>query len=170
VKKFITVFTESLEFILTCTLWLWRWRKIFIGGLLIISYVYIIVLWRWQSRGCSVNKMTLLQAERPWFDFRQGQGNVFCLFTTMFRSALGPTQPPIQWVPGALSLGVTRPRLEADHSPPSTAEVKMRGAIAPFPHTSLWRGAWFNTITTWPSTLYWVSNSTANILSTAEVT
>jgi len=39
-------------------------------------------------------------------------------------SALGPTQPPIQWVPGALSLGVKRLRRETDHSPPSSAEVK----------------------------------------------
>jgi hypothetical protein len=37
---------------------------------------------------------------------------------------LGPTQPPIQWVWGALSLGVKRPGREADHSPPSSAEVK----------------------------------------------
>jgi hypothetical protein len=29
--------------------------------------------------------------------------------------ALGPTQPPIQWVSGALSLGVKRPEREADH-------------------------------------------------------
>jgi hypothetical protein len=33
-------------------------------------------------------------------------------------------QPPIQWVPGVLSLGVKRPGSEADHSPPSSAEVK----------------------------------------------
>jgi hypothetical protein len=46
------------------------------------------------------------------------------LFTTASRTALGPTQPPIQWVPGALSLGVKRPVREADHSPPSSAEVK----------------------------------------------
>jgi hypothetical protein len=38
--------------------------------------------------------------------------------------ALGPTQPPIQWVPGAFSLGVNRPGREADHLPPSSAEVK----------------------------------------------
>jgi hypothetical protein len=30
----------------------------------------------------------------------------------------------IQWVPGALSLGLKRPGREADHSPPSSAEVK----------------------------------------------
>jgi len=36
----------------------------------------------------------------------------------------GPTQPPIQWVSGALSLGVKQPRCEADHSPPPSAEVK----------------------------------------------
>jgi len=30
----------------------------------------------------------------------------------------------IQWMPGALSLGVERPGREADHSPPSSAEVK----------------------------------------------
>jgi hypothetical protein len=46
------------------------------------------------------------------------------LFETMFRPALRPTQPPIQWVPGVLSLGVKRQRREADHSPPSSAEVK----------------------------------------------
>jgi hypothetical protein len=37
---------------------------------------------------------------------------------------LGPTQPPIQWVPGDLSFGVKQVRCEADHSPPSSAEVK----------------------------------------------
>jgi hypothetical protein len=30
----------------------------------------------------------------------------------------------MQWVPGALSLGVKWPGREADHSPPSSAEVK----------------------------------------------
>jgi hypothetical protein len=38
--------------------------------------------------------------------------------------ALGSTQPPIQWVPGALSPGVKRPGREADQSPPTSAEVK----------------------------------------------
>jgi hypothetical protein len=56
------------------------------------------------------------------FDSRRGLG-IF-LFTTASRTALGPTQPPIQWVPGALSLGIKRPGREADHSPPYIAEVK----------------------------------------------
>jgi hypothetical protein len=46
------------------------------------------------------------------------------LFDTASRPALGPTQTPIQWVPGDLSLGVKRPGREADNSPPSTAEAK----------------------------------------------
>jgi hypothetical protein len=55
------------------------------------------------------------------FDSRQGLG---ILFTIVSRPALGPTQPPIQWVQGALSLGVKLLGREADHSPPSSAEVK----------------------------------------------
>jgi hypothetical protein len=56
------------------------------------------------------------------FDSRQELG-IF-LFTTASRPVLGPTQPPIQWVPGALPLIVKRPGPEADHSPPSSAEIK----------------------------------------------
>jgi hypothetical protein len=56
------------------------------------------------------------------FDSRRGLA-IF-LFTTASRTALGPTQPLIQWVLGALFLGVERLGREADHSPPSGAEVK----------------------------------------------
>jgi hypothetical protein len=41
------------------------------------------------------------------------------------RPVLGPTQPPIQWVPG-LSRGVKRLGRGVDHRPPSSAEVKER--------------------------------------------
>ena len=40
----------------------------------------------------------------------------------MSRPALGPTQPPVLWVPG-LSLDKERPGREADPSPPSSAVV-----------------------------------------------
>ena len=38
------------------------------------------------------------------------------------RPALGPTQPPVKWVPG-LSWGKVRSERAADHSPPSSAAV-----------------------------------------------
>jgi hypothetical protein len=39
---------------------------------------------------------------------------------------------------GLLTQGVKRPGCEADHSPPSSAEVKNGGAIPPLPHMSSW--------------------------------
>jgi hypothetical protein len=48
------------------------------------------------------------------------------LFATESRPALGPIQPPIQWILGAISREVKLPE---------------RAAIPPFPHTSSWRGA-----------------------------
>jgi hypothetical protein len=44
------------------------------------------------------------------------------------RPALGPIQPPIQWVP-ALFRGVKRPGPGVDHPPPSSAEVKERADL-----------------------------------------
>jgi hypothetical protein len=43
------------------------------------------------------------------------------------------SHPFIQLVPGAVSLEVKRQGREADHSPPSSAEVKNGGAIPPLP-------------------------------------
>jgi hypothetical protein len=66
------------------------------------------------------------------FDFRQ-ELEIF-LITTATRPALGLIEPPIQWVPRALSLEVKRPGCEDDHSTPSSAEVKnLCGAIPPLP-------------------------------------
>jgi hypothetical protein len=48
----------------------------------------------------------------------------FFSLSSVSRPALGPTQPPVQWVPGVLSPGVkARPGRDAEHSPPSSAEV-----------------------------------------------
>jgi len=44
------------------------------------------------------------------------------IYIYIYISAVGPTQPPVKWVPG-LSRGKVRPRRAADHSPPSIATV-----------------------------------------------
>jgi hypothetical protein len=67
----------------------------------------------------------------------------FFLFTTLSRPVLGPTQLPIQWVPGALTLGAKRPGRVADHSPPSSAEVKNAWSFA-FPSLIRLYGVVFN--------------------------
>jgi hypothetical protein len=46
------------------------------------------------------------------------------IISTFSRPALDPTEPPIQWVPGALSTELKRLGREADHSPATSAEVK----------------------------------------------
>jgi hypothetical protein len=53
--------------------------------------------------------------------FPAGAGN---FFITASRPVLGSTHPPIQLVPGALSVGVKRPGREAEHSHPFSVEVK----------------------------------------------
>jgi hypothetical protein len=67
-----------------------------------------------------------LRAGLPMFDSREGK-HIF-LLSTASRPSLGPTWPPIHWVPG-----VKRPGPEA--------EVKSGEANSPVLHTSSWRGA-----------------------------
>jgi hypothetical protein len=64
----------------------------------------------------------LLDNQGSRIRFPAGAGTF--LFTTDSRTALGPTQPHIPWVPGVLFMWVKRPEREADDSPPSSAEVK----------------------------------------------
>jgi hypothetical protein len=47
--------------------------------------------------------------------FESREGLRLFLFTTASRPVLKLTQPPIQWVRGALSLGIKRPGRETDH-------------------------------------------------------
>jgi hypothetical protein len=75
-----------------------------------------------RSHGSSVTIVTRLRAGRAGIDSRQGLG-IF-LLATASRLALKPTQPPIQCEPETLSTEVKRPGREADHSPPSSTEVK----------------------------------------------
>jgi hypothetical protein len=59
------------------------------------------------------------------------------IFPTTSRPALRSTQSPMQWVQEE-----KLPGREADHSSPTSAEVKKTWIyINPLPHTSLWRSA-----------------------------
>jgi hypothetical protein len=55
----------------------------------------------------------------------------FTILSTTSRPVLGPTQPPIQWVPG-----VRRPVREADHSLQSRAGAMNVRATPPLPNMS----------------------------------
>jgi hypothetical protein len=44
-------------------------------------------------------------------------------------------------ITGVISLEVKRPEREANHSPPSSVEIKNGGTVYPLPHMSSWRGA-----------------------------
>jgi hypothetical protein len=74
------------------------------------------------SLAISVNIVTGLWA--GWLGFDFWQRSKFFLHATMITLALGSTQTPIQWVPGFLSPGVKWLVCDADHLPPSCAEVK----------------------------------------------
>jgi hypothetical protein len=55
--------------------------------------------------------------------FPAGAGN-FSLHHRVQNGSGAHPASSIQWVPGALSPGVKRPEREAEHLPPSSAEVK----------------------------------------------
>jgi hypothetical protein len=103
------------------------------------------------TRKASLNYVIINWIGVLGFDYWRGL-EIF-LFTTAFRTELGPTQHPIQWVPGAVSLGIKRPEREAHHSPPSSADVKEYVALyLHSTNTLLWHGAQFK-ISTVPTLL-----------------
>jgi hypothetical protein len=51
---------------------------------------------------------------------------------------MGPIQPPIQLLPGAISARVKRQGREAHYLPQSSTKVKNGGAIPQFPRTSFY--------------------------------
>jgi hypothetical protein len=69
----------------------------------------------------------------------------FNMFTSS-RLVLGSTQPPLKWVPGFLSRGVNWQGCEADHSPPTSAEVKKMWTYTSTPSVLNWLGAGTNFI------------------------
>jgi hypothetical protein len=90
-----------------------------------LTFINTIIKW---SRDSSVGSVAGYWLECP--GSIPGQCTIF-LFSIASRPVLGPTQPPIRCVPG----GKWQER-EADHSPPSSAEVSKGRAIPPQPHTS----------------------------------
>jgi hypothetical protein len=66
--------------------------------------------------------LVFIRAGWSWVQVPVGAGN----FSVHHRlqTALGPSHPPIQWLPEVLCLGVKRSGHEADNSPPSSAKVK----------------------------------------------
>jgi hypothetical protein len=56
-------------------------------------------------------------------DFESRYSQEFSLLHVV-QTESGVHQPPIEWVPEAISPGVKRQGREADHSPPASAEVK----------------------------------------------
>jgi hypothetical protein len=57
-------------------------------------------------------------------EFESRWGQEFSFLHVIQTGSGAPTQPPIEGVPGALSPGVKWQGREADHSPPTNAEVK----------------------------------------------
>jgi hypothetical protein len=76
------------------------------------------------SQGSSLSIVTRLRVERSRFNSFGGGGQEFYVFATAATPALGPTQPPFQWVLLAVAREVKRLGREADYSPPSSAELK----------------------------------------------
>jgi hypothetical protein len=62
-------------------------------------------------------------------------------FFITYTPAMELTHSLIQWVPGAVSPGVKWQGPEADHTPPSSVEVKNVATISPLLHTSAWHSA-----------------------------
>jgi hypothetical protein len=76
-----------------------------------------------------------IRTGRPGIDFRGG--GYFLLFSTE-PILTGSGVHPAKW---ALSLGGKRLESEADHSPPSSPELKNGGVISPLSARSSWRDA-----------------------------
>jgi hypothetical protein len=89
--------------------------------------LYVCKFCRWLqlqwSKCNSVSIATRLRAGRSGFDTWQGQGKNHSLLLRV-QNCSGSHPAPYPTVIGVSSLGVKRPRGEADHSHSSTAEVK----------------------------------------------
>jgi hypothetical protein len=79
-----------------------------------------------ESRTCYVNEGRVRRRESVstskanMWSWHRGQG----IFLQAYTTALGPTQPPVQWVLLESLTAVKRPGPEPDHLPPLSADVE----------------------------------------------
>ena len=88
-----------------------------------LLHVLLRLLFSNMGRDNSVGIVTGYELDGPGIEFRWGRD-----FPHLYRPALGPTHPPVQWVPG-LSRGEERPGPDADRSPPSSPVVMKRYSL-----------------------------------------
>jgi hypothetical protein len=131
----------------------WKSAILYLFFVIFLDYLCLLRIQPELCGGCPVNFKLTQKLLSRWFEWKGNLWNVTLFHRTsvslsfVFESAdhssftgalvflnlgsylsleyfLGPTQLHIQWVPGALSLGIKWPGCEADHSLPSSAEVK----------------------------------------------
>jgi hypothetical protein len=99
------------------------WRRARIGFVhLLVPYLFSSILQFFNF--FNLQSLQIVPSRSDNININKASSITFFVFTTASTTALGPTQPPIRWVLGALSLGLNRPRREADRSSPSSSEVK----------------------------------------------
>jgi hypothetical protein len=93
---------------------------------LLISYSFLCTIYATKDTYTSVNSilLKLLLHEISGVRFPAGNWNFSLLHRVQTGTGGGGTQTSIQWVTGTLSQWVKKPGPEADHSPPSSADVK----------------------------------------------
>jgi hypothetical protein len=121
-------FSCNTELFCMATFFLLLYFFVYFGYLCVARHIY-------RSWDSSVG--TVLGYSLDYWSFKSQQGQGIFFFTTVSRPALGPAEPPIQWIPGALFLGVKQPECEVDHSPPSSGKVTNVWSYTSTPPTSL---------------------------------
>jgi hypothetical protein len=112
------------------------------------NFKHLICCWQWRIKTCKIHRLLILHTQimtppppqnqsqesagstvtwlmAAWSRFWVPAGvRYLSLLQNVPRPARRHTQPPTEWVQEALPQGVKRPQHEADHSPPSSAEIK----------------------------------------------
>jgi hypothetical protein len=92
-----------------------------------LACVFTVFIFKLCGPDSVVSIVTAYRLDGPGIESQCGRD-----FPHLFRPALRPTQPPVQWVSGLFPGGTLRPGREADPSPPSSTEVKNRVELYPY--------------------------------------